>query len=236
MVKIGIGIPTYNRLPSLQQVIKDIKKFVQIPYDLFVAIDGSTDGTINWIKDICSYTVQPRQGVCSVKNAILKHFRNYDYIFIIEDDMRILKPGIIELYLKAIIDFKIQHFNFLHPSQIHPTKKPPCTIENITIAYSSMLGGGFSTYTKEIINKVGGFNPKFKGYGHGHCEYTLRISRVGLTSEWGHFAYIVNANKYLYHGEIPNTSTNEEVIRQRTSNHEILKESLKNKHIIYIPL
>ncbi len=131
--------------------------------------------------------------------------------------------------------FKFNHINFLVKSQRIPARSN-ITKKGLTIMYSKILGGCFSVYTKEVIEKVGGMNPKFRGYGHGHCEHTLRISRVKLTSPWNSFVHLVDAETYIEHiGKAPATSI-DELKKQRDGNHKILAESIKNKKMVYIPL
>ena len=50
-MKIGIGIPTYNRLDSLKRVVASIETYADLPYDLFVSVDGATDGTVEWLQE-----------------------------------------------------------------------------------------------------------------------------------------------------------------------------------------
>lgn len=236
MVSVGIGIPTYNRLESLKRTIKSLKENISQPYEWMVAVDGSDDGTVEWLKENkYEYTNQKREGVCVAKNKILKRFQNHDYIFIVEDDVLFLKPDVFQLYMEACKTFSIQHFNFLIPDQ-RVEAKPTRKSGDLKLMYSKLLGGCFSTYTKEIIRKVGGFNPRFKGYGHGHCEYTLRISRARLTTPWNQFAHLVNAEKYIIHSGKTKANTNVEVDIQKRKNHEILKSTLKNPKLVHIPL
>ena len=160
---VGVGIPTYNRLESLKKTINSLKENTTIRYDLMVAVDGANDGTIDWLNENkYEYVSQNRQGVCAAKNHILRRFSKYDYIFIVEDDVRFMKPNVFSIYIEAIRKFQIHHFNFLIPSQ-RINAKPPRKMGNLEVMYSRLLGGCFSTYTKEIVRKVGESIQKLKG-------------------------------------------------------------------------
>src|SRR3972149_10282361 len=145
MQRIGLGVPTYNRLESLKDTIKSIEEYADLSYDLFVSVDGSPDGTEEWLKGKYEYINQPRTGVVNSKNNILRRFKTYPYIFIIEDDVMLLKKGVFSLYIKAMELFKIQHFNFLTDYQ-RKSVIPNKIIQDITVMYSGTLGGCFSTY------------------------------------------------------------------------------------------
>ena len=103
--------------------------------------------------------------------------------------------------------------------------------------FSKTLGGCFSVYTKEVIEKVGGVNPKFIGYGYEHCEHTLRIIRAGLCTGWCDFPHVVNAEEYIQHTDAKRAKSNEQIEKERKRNHKILfKESMANQELVYIPL
>lgn len=232
-MKVGIGIPTYNRLEKLKTVIKSIEGYADVPYELFIAIDGSDDGTFGWLNGRYECVIRSRQGVCYAKNEILRRFRDYDYIFIIEDDTVILKSGVFGLYIEAMQKFGLQHINFLVPNQRSIIEEK--TIDGLTLQFSRLVGGCFAVYTKEVIEKVGAFNPKFKGYGYGHCEHTLRIARAGITAPWGRFAHLKNAEGYIEH-EGGHVSSAEETTREKEKNGKVLDETKKDKGLVYIPL
>lgn len=235
-MKVGIGIPTFNRLESLKLTVKSVRAYADIEHDLCVVIDGSSDLTKDWLIDnhVDHIFHEQNRGVCVAKNEILQKFRGYDYIFIIEDDVRLVKSGVFALYIRAIKVFHIQHWNFLAPWQ-RAESKPNDTRDGLTMMFSKRLGGALSVYTKKVIEKVGAFNPEFKGYGYGHCEYTLRAHRAGLTTAWNEFAHLVDAEDYvtvLPHGAVKSKEQREE---EREANLRVLRKSLQDKSLIHIP-
>jgi len=233
--RIGIGIVTYNRLDSLKRLVWGIEEHCELPYDLYISIDGSTDGTFEWVKEEeYKYGYRERMGVCYGKNDILKRFRDHAYSFILEDDVIIHGPGVFKMYIRATELFGIQHFNFLAPTQRIPSGRPNETKDGITVMFSKYLGGCFSTYTKEIIDKVGAFNYDFKGYGHGHVEHTRRIIRAGLTSPWGQFAHLVTAEPLLDHAIGTCVTPTEERLNQTRANALVFDANIRNPEI-YIP-
>jgi len=236
-MRIGIGIPTYNRLDSLKETVESIRAYADIEHDLCVVVDGSSDGTVDWLVDenINHIFHQENRGVCYAKNDILQKFRDYDYTFIIEDDVKLIKHGLFALYIRAIAVFHIQHWNFLAPWQRHPTK-PNLTKDGLTMMFSNDVGATVSVFTREVIEKVGGRNPEFHGYGYDHCEYTLRAHRAGLTTGWQEFAHLVDAEEYIELLDIPCATSKEEKERDKKRNIRVLRETHANKNLIYLPL
>lgn len=233
-MKIGIGIPTYNRLESLKILIQQIRDLCDLPYDLFVSIDSSTDGTKEWLdQEGIENNWHEHAGIAHTKNYIIKRFKDYDYFFIIEDDVRILKRGVFGLFVRATQLSGIHHFNFLTPYQRCASSKGSQKFEDIEILYSQILGGTFSSFTKEVVRKVGYMRPEFKGYGYEHCEYTLRVGRAGLTTTWYNFAHIKNSEEYLHHEEtVPKQF---DPALTLNANCVVLQESLVNQGLIYVP-
>ncbi|QJD84080.1 glycosyltransferase family 2 protein [Cohnella herbarum] len=48
MTRASIIIPTYNRLDLLQRCIYSIRQYTEMPYEIIVVDNGSTDGTASW--------------------------------------------------------------------------------------------------------------------------------------------------------------------------------------------
>ena len=52
---VSVVIPTYNRLPILKKCLfaleSQIFRYEQYDYEIVIVDDGSTDGTINWLKN-----------------------------------------------------------------------------------------------------------------------------------------------------------------------------------------
>lgn len=54
LLPIDICLATYNRLPYLQKTIWSLIASAQVPYNIYVGDDGSTDGTIEFLKEMVS--------------------------------------------------------------------------------------------------------------------------------------------------------------------------------------
>jgi len=182
MKHIGIGICTYNRLKLLKSVISRIQKTGPPSYTLFVADDGSTDGTRTYVESLNIECVSgPNQGIAKNKNKILHRFRDYQFIFIIEDDLELKKSGWHKLFITAHELSGIHHFTFSPPGPYGSCVMTSNYPSGCIIEHTEQDGGAFAFYTKEVIDVCGGFHPDFVGYGWEHCEFSERIHRAGLT-------------------------------------------------------
>ncbi len=180
--KIGIGISTYNRLHRVKSLIADIQRFTQSNYDIFVADDGSTDGTPQWLEqNNIPCKSGPNRGVVYNKNKILHHFRNHDFIIIFEDDMTITQKGWESAFIQSLVKSGENHASWFNIYN----KDDRCDIHkygDLFIQDMDITSAQVQVFTKKCIANVGGFDYRFLGYGHGHTQYTERIYDAGLNS------------------------------------------------------
>lgn len=197
MIRIGIGISTKNRLNNLKVLIDSIKKYTtSIAYDLFVADDHSTDNTIDYlVKNEIEFTSGKELGPNLNKNRLFKKFINYSYIFILEDDIEIVKEGWVE---KFILASTLSNLPFLqyYPENAFEAK----TIgQDIKIAYSYELNTECLFYTRRVLEKVGGIDSIFKTYGYGCQEMYKRIIDSKLLPEFclKNVPFVQDMNQYI---------------------------------------
>jgi len=239
-MKVGIGIVTYNRPWCLKQIVEGIQKHTTGTYDLFISDDGSTDGeTLPWIAQSgIPFETGSNKGVVYSKNRILTRFRDYDYIFIVEDDLCIFGDGWNELYIKAIEESGNQHFNFI-PFEIipDPTKEMASKIVAVgiseypscTVASCSRLSGVMMVVTQKVLQTVGGLDFRFRGYGYGHCEYTERIHKAGLTEF--RYAAIVESKDFLKLLPEPHLLEKGQMHQQLMINLDIARECIRDQNL-----
>ena len=210
---IGIGIVTYNRLEGLKTLLDCIHEFPPVTeggYDIFVSDDGSTDGTQEFldIKGI-PYQSEKNRGISWNKNRIIAKFYDYDYVFIIEDDVEIIKEGWAALFINAMNVSRENHLSYVPDCAerydsgevlLHP-------YDHFCISENTGTWGGFLAFTKEALHKAGGFDTRFIIYGHEHSELTERIYRLGLNKY--KYSKLMDADDYMRCQNIKTTTAGE---------------------------
>ena len=189
-----IGITTFNRLPYLKECISSLFNYLSndIDYILILADGNSSDGTQEYIKNlslennislylICNY----EHFIYRQSNSILSYSNNFnfDYGFLINDDIIFLKSNWDTYYYNTSIKSKYDHLVFY---DINHKKSNHIIKNNLLISYCDAMNcqGAFFTFTKELINKVGYFDEhKFKIRGHSHIDYTIRCCRNKFNNE-----------------------------------------------------
>jgi predicted O-methyltransferase YrrM len=183
MTRLGIGIITYNRLAYLQELVEQLLLYTRSPFELIVADDGSTDGTVEWCRarGIRVITGQNR-GVAWNKNRALYYFMTRtecDPILLLEDDVRVWEPHWEGEWITVARGW--HHVNWSHAQQEEllagtGTPHEPWRTSN--------FGGACTITTRPALERVGYLNTQFQGYGVEHVNWTWRFARV-YGAEWG---------------------------------------------------
>ena len=199
-MKLVYCLVTFNRLEYLKKhiITWDETRDKNHNWVLFIADDGSDDGTQEYLKNLnidgiqIQFFFNKRRGVHYQVNQLLKLSSNVDFDlgFMAEDDIYFIQSGWDNLYAQAV---KFSGFDFLcyfnktwadkHGKSQHVRETclydPQKKIQSQVIAYNSF--GCFWTFTKKLIQEVGYFDSiNFGVWGNGHTDYALRCCRVGF--------------------------------------------------------
>ncbi len=86
--EISVVLPTFNRLPALRENFKSVRTLLGVS-EIVVVVDGSTDGTAEWLAALSDPTVrvvqQPQRGSPAARNAGIAAARG-KWILMTEDD------------------------------------------------------------------------------------------------------------------------------------------------------
>jgi hypothetical protein len=229
-MKIGIGCSTYNRPKHLELWKEQTYKYTPYFFDLSIEDDS---------KD--------RRGIAYRKNNNLMALRKCDYIFLFDDDCFPIKEGWAELFINASKASGQQHFMYLKETPtIKKTGNWTNFVQNATyINKYDNCAGCMMFFTKEVIEKVGAYNPKYGKYGFEHAGYSERIHKAGLTP-LGAYTCPAGAGEYIYSLDLDNhLPFNKQVKHEPSMAKEIQNIPIyiqQNKDIylqdteIYIPL
>lgn len=112
--KVAIYTITFNRLEYNKRFLKEIKKYLEIPYDHFIVDNGSRDGTAEFLKTT-PYKVKKiifnkeNKGLAGAQNQVLDAIGNkYDYIVSIAPDIEFVTKALLKELIKVSRAFKDQ--------------------------------------------------------------------------------------------------------------------------------
>ncbi len=105
-MRVSVVIPTYNRRAVLESTLRAIfqQDFPANEYEVIVVVDGSTDGTAEYLRGlrppVASRTViQPNAGLAAARNAGLQRAAGALVLFL-DDDIR-ATPGLLRAHVSA---------------------------------------------------------------------------------------------------------------------------------------
>lgn len=208
MIKIGIGVTTYNRPECLQECLDNILKYTDMGnVNLYIATDTDED----------------RRGVAYRKNECLRALKDCDYVFLFDDDCFPIKDGWVDFFIKSDVD----HLIFCD-KKLHALKNS----RNGLSLYRD-CGGVFMFMTKNVIKMVGAFDENYSPWGLEHADYSNRV--YGYRNN---YLCLSDTNKYLFAHDysdnpIKSSVSNEEKNLLFKKNFPKYLESIKQ---IYIPL
>lgn len=178
---LGIGVITYNRLPHLQECLTRVWRFTRVPYQLVVADDGSTDGTVQWCREQNVLCVSGENlGCAGNKNRALHALFRYsqaDPLLLLEEDCWPDSGTWAEQWIWAAERWG--HVNWRRAFWRHG--------EHILSGFGTWdhpyegrwLTGQCTVSTRRSVEEVGYLDPRFRGYGEEHLEWSDRFARAG---------------------------------------------------------
>lgn len=190
-----IGITTYNRCNYLNDTLDSLLRnlSMNIDYILIISDGNSKDNTINTIKSknlnnnisliIISNSLH---FIYRQSNSILKYSLNFnfDFGFLMNDDLIFLNDNWDVLYYNAYIDSNYDHLVYFDKNEKAPSHEINHKEYNLfSFTSGKNCQGALFTFTKKLIESVGYFDEEnFKIRGHSHIDYTLRCCRQGFNN------------------------------------------------------
>jgi len=121
---VSIIIPTWNGLELTKNCYNSIKEITSIPYEIIFVDNGSTDGTIEWLKGLtdAKYVIKPNSGFATACNTGIEQ-ASCRYTILLNNDTVVyphwaeaLYEGMHELnncvIMASTCDFVGNHFQF----------------------------------------------------------------------------------------------------------------------------
>lgn len=203
-----LAITTYNRLNYLRECLESFEQTkCNHDWKVIIADDGSTDGTIEYIKSKNYKLIQnKRSGVSNQTNSIIQYLntQRFDCCFKTDDDITFLKHGWSIKYFETLRETGFQHLVYSQKSRCdsfrkHKKKNLIDFNNGILKSHCDIIGamGCFFTITPEIINNIGYFDTiSFGPHESGHVDYTARCCLYGYNS-WDKLYDIADSEEYI---------------------------------------
>ena len=97
---VSVWIPTYNRLPLLKRAVESVKKQTYKNIEIFIVDNGSTDGTVEYLKQLAGenenirfHSFAKNEGACRARNYAIQHSQG-EYATGLDDDPRVCQISV----------------------------------------------------------------------------------------------------------------------------------------------
>lgn len=191
----SVVIPTYNRLPILQKCLDALERQVLsvdtpiVGYEVVVVDDGSTDGTIDWIRaegDRLSHVKlyeQAHQGPSAARNLGVENAIG-DTIIFIDSDL-VVTDRFLQSHADALVRGERELGNnklFTYGAVINTANFDNPTAEpyKITDFSNAYFATGNVAIAKHWLLEAGLFDTEFQLYGWEDLELGVRLKNLGL--------------------------------------------------------
>ena len=189
----SVVIPTYNRLPILEKCLRALEQQqLEAPisaYEVVVVDDGSTDDTVNWLLRNGSefphvrLVQQDHGGPAEGRNRGVDHARG-DVIVFIDSDLVVTESFLIShaRRLEQTWQQRGDRLCFTYGAVINtanfddPTREPH-KLSDLSWAYFATGNVGID---REVLERSGLFDTRFRLYGWEDLELGERLRRMGV--------------------------------------------------------
>lgn len=212
MSSTSIMVVTYNRLELTKRTLKSLFENTHSPFRLILVDNGSTDGTVEWLKEGSELNKlvwsnnnclgqdiqynEDNMGIAIGRNQCLKIANKYndEWLSTIDNDIEFI-PN----WLGKCVDIIKDNKNFVVGLNMEGVKYPVLKKNGKTFQYKreGNLGTACTVFNKDLHSKIGYFTTEFGSYGEEDADYFFRARLVGYE-----MAYLEETGKHLGEGEL----------------------------------
>jgi len=193
-VFFSIIIPTYNRLPILEKCLKALENQVFTPellikYEIILIDDGSTDATLEWLKEnqadfphVRLFT-QEHCGPAAARNLGIEKSLGETIIFI-DSDLVVTEKflyshatTLLEAGKKINSDRLFTYGRVVNTANFANPTSEPYKITDFSAAY---FATGNVAIARKWLVEAGLFDTRFQFYGWEDLELGVRLKKLGL--------------------------------------------------------
>lgn len=185
----SVVIPTYNRKPILEKCLDAIERQQFDDYEVVVIDDGSTDGTVEWLKSQTDRFPHVRLfcrnhlGAAAARNFGVEQAKG-DTIVFIDSDL-VVTEAFLRSHAEALIqaekelgsDRIFTYGRVINTANFDDPTSEPYKITDFSAAY---FATGNVAIARHWLIEAGLFDLGFKQYGWEDLELGVRLKNLGL--------------------------------------------------------
>lgn len=186
---LSIVIPTYNRQPILEKCLQALEyQRTDIPYEIIVVDDGSTDRTVDWLQQSADFPhvrllQQNHLGPAAARNLGVAQAKG-DTIIFIDSDL-VVTEVFLQSHLEALrqaeqelgSDCLFTYGNVINTCNFENPTTEPFKVTDYSRAY---FATGNVAIARKWLDQAGLFDTRFQLYGWEDLELGVRLKQLGL--------------------------------------------------------
>lgn len=243
MATVSIMLVTYNRLPLTQRMLESFFKGTDSNYRLIIVDNGSTDGTVDWLKEL-----NPVGGYCqgyhthfNEKNMGISIGRNQAMLIAdqYKDPWLCTLDNDIDLHsgwLTDCLDIVKTNHKFAIGLNMEGTDYPIKTMNGKQVQWKNAgnLGTACSLFHRKLHDAIGFFTTEFGLYGEEDADFFFRARQAG----WS-LGYLPKNGIHFGEGELDTGEYREFKTAQHKKNLSLFQKNcydyMAKRKSIYIP-
>ena len=187
--EISVILTTYNHLPYLRLFLGSFLKYSMPETELLIHVDGSTDGTVGWLKEQgLDYVYEEHHGMYHGYNEAASRASG-EYLALGQEDM-VVAPNWDRNLLKYAEKHRLLAIRFVEPGwgSFPPTMDFGKTFDTFdergfmdyaeSISQDKLIpwiGIGTSLFSRELFQEVGCYDENYDPYGIGDSDLWVTI-------------------------------------------------------------
>lgn len=239
--KRGVAIVHYDRTEHLDEITDAVLTTVPNGTKIVICDDGTKPFKTPKLPNVILLT-GPNLGVAANKNRALWLLQDCHFLCLLEDDLMPIKKGWFEMYEMGVMMSGIHHFcrvqDKYSDSEV-PQFDAYMKDGGLTPIYGPSPRGDLTFITKTVVEKVGSFNPTFRGAGYAHGEWSERVFRANLIrhpNKWVDFKECADAFKQIGDTKGGRWNKPQDEIREQLKKNAAIRKQLSVQNYIYLPL
>jgi GT2 family glycosyltransferase len=203
---------TYNRLPLTQRMLEGLQKTTNSTYRLFIVDNGSTDGTVEWLKSMSDETppIPPNPncigskfffnktnlGIAKARNQALRYASKYSDAWFCTIDNDVEMPN---NWLPQCLEILTANPKMAIGVNFEGISYPLVNKNGYDVQYKreGNLGTALMVFSRKLFDAIGYFNTEFGLYGTEDADYGFRSRLAGYE-----LAYLKEPGNHFGQGEL----------------------------------
>ena len=160
-MKLGLGITTHGRNEIAQRCLVQWLKYIPFNCRIVIVDDASPEPF-----KYADHRFEENVGIARAKNKCLELLEDCNHIFLADNDIHPIRAD----WWSRYVDSDLQHAMYIFGRNLREPRG------NDWRSYD-LPRGCLLYFTKECIQKAGGFDVKFNRYSFEHAELSRRVRK-----------------------------------------------------------